>query len=104
MTKVVRFGDVTVRWTATSEGTAITDERHGFIERRATIVSSAAGYRLVDERGSLLAEAEYAADGTVTVLDRDCQVVRRWTSDQLRSTVQGHGAILDKSEAPPRRI
>jgi hypothetical protein len=31
LTKVVRFGDVTVRWTATSEGTAVTDERHGFM-------------------------------------------------------------------------
>ena len=102
--KVARFGDVTARWTATSEGTAVIYERHGIIERRATIVSSAAGYRLVDEGGATLAEAEYAADGTVTVLDRDCQVVQRWTSDQLRSIVQGHGAILDESEASPRRI
>ena len=70
--KVARFGDVTARWTPTSEGTAVIYERHGIIERRATIVSSAAGYRLVDEGGATLAEAEYAADGTVTVLDRDC--------------------------------
>jgi hypothetical protein len=69
-----------------------------------TIVSNAAGYRLLDERGSLLAEAEYAADGTVTVLDRDCQVVQRWASNQPRSIFQGPGAILDESEAPPRRI
>ena len=82
----------------------MTYERYGFIERRATIVSSAAGYRLVDEGGVALVEAEYTVDGTVTVLDRDCQVVQRWTSDQLRSIVQGHGAILDKSEAPPRRM
>lgn len=104
LTKVARFGDVTVRWTPTSEGTAVIYERHGIIERRATIVSSAAGYRLLDERGSLLAEAEYAADGTVAVLDHDCHLVQRWTSDQLRSIVQGHGAILDESEAPPRRM
>ena len=98
--KVARFGDVTARWTPTSEGTAVTYERHGGIERRATIVPSAAGYRLVDEGGATLAEAEYTADGTITLLNRDCQVVQRWTGDQLRSIVQGHGAILDESEAP----
>jgi len=59
---------------------------------------------LVGEGGATLAEAEYAADGTVTVLDRDCQVVQRWTSDQLRLIVQGHGAILDESEAPTRMM
>jgi len=57
LTKVARFGDVTVRWTSTSEGAAVTCECYGGIERRATIVSSAAGYRLVDERGTTLAEA-----------------------------------------------
>ena len=99
MTKVARFGDVTVRYTPTIEDTAVTYERHGIIERRATIASSAAGYRLVDEGGAALVEAEYTVDATVTVLDRDCQVVQR-SSDQLRSIVQGHGAILDESEAP----
>ncbi len=100
MTKVARFGDVTVHCAPTIEGTAVTYERHGIIEPRATIASRAAGYRLVDEGGAALVEAEYTVDATVTVLDRDCQVVQRWTSDQLRSIVQGHGAILDESEAP----
>jgi len=103
-TKVARLGEATVRWTPTNEGATVTYERHGIIERRATIVQSATGYRLVDEAGTTLAEAEYVADGTVTVLDHDCQVVQRWTSDQLRSIVQGHGAILDESEAPLRRM
>lgn len=44
-------------------------------------------------------EAEYTVDGTVTVLDHDCQVLQR-SSDQLRSIVQGYGAILDESEVP----
>ena len=103
-TKVARLGEATVRWTPTNEGATVTYERHGIIERRATIVPSATGYRLVDEAGGTLAEAEYTADGTITLLNRDCQVVQRWTSDQLRSIVQGHGAILDESEAPPRRM
>lgn len=68
------------------------------------MVCSAAGYRLVDEGGAALAEAEYAPDGTITLLDHDCQVVQRWTSDQLRSIVQGHGAILDGSEHPPQDV
>ena len=103
-TKVARLGEATVRWTPTNEGATVTYERHGIIERRATIVPSVTGYRLVDEAGSTLAEAEYAPDGTITLLDHDCQVVQRWTSDQLRSIVQGHGAILDESEALPRRM
>jgi len=101
-TKVARLGEVTVQWTPTNEGTTVLYERHGIIERRATIIASAAGYRLFDERGSLLAEAEYAADGTVAVLDHDCQVVQRSTSDQLRSIVRSHGTVLDDSEVLPR--
>ena len=102
--KVARFGDVIARWSPTSEGTAVTYERNGIVERRATIVQSATGYRLVDEAGTTLAEAKYAADGTVTVLDRDCQVVQRWTSEQLRSIVKGHGAILNEYETTTPRI
>jgi hypothetical protein len=62
----------------------------------------ARGYQLIDEAGTTLAEAEYAADGTVAVLDHDCQVMQRWMSDQLRSIVRSHGTILDESEALPR--
>jgi hypothetical protein len=61
----------------------VTYERKGIVERRATIETNATGYRLVDETGVLLAEAEKGQDGSVTLLDRDCQVVRQWTSDQL---------------------
>ncbi len=103
-TKVARLGESTVRWIPTNEGAAVTYERHGIIERRATIVSSVGGYRLIDEKGSLLAEAEYAADGTVTVLDHDCQVVQRWTGDQLRSMVQGRSAIRSESVASLRSM
>ena len=95
-TKVAQVGDLTMRWTSTSEGATVTYERHGVVERRATIVSSATGYRLLDERGMTLAEAEYASDGTFTVLNQDCQVVQRWTSDQLREVAQGHGTTLNE--------
>ncbi len=103
-TKVARLDEVTVRWTPRNKGANVIYEHHGIIERRATIVPSATGYRLVDEAGSTLAEAEYTPDGTITLLDHDCQVVQRWTSDQLRSIVQSHGAILDESEALPRDV
>ena len=95
-TKVAQLGDLTMRWTSTSEGATVTYERHGIIERRAMILSSATGYRLLDERGMTLAEAEYASDGTFTVLNQDCQVVQRWTSDQLREVAQGHGTTLNE--------
>jgi hypothetical protein len=98
-TKVAQVGDLTMRWTSTSEGATVTYERSGIIERRAMIVSSATGYRLLNERGNTLAEVEYSADGTFTVLDHDCRVVQRWTNGQLRLLVQGHGAALDESAA-----
>jgi len=98
-TKVAQVGDLTMRWTATSEGATVTYERHGIVERRATIVSSTSGYRLLDDKDMTLAEAEYAADGTLTVLDQDCHVVRRWTDDQLRGIAQSHGTTLGESVA-----
>jgi hypothetical protein len=82
-TRVVRLGGITVTMTESDRGTTVTYERNGMVERRAIIETSATGYRLINETGALLAEAEMGQDGSVTLLDRDCQVVRQWTSDQL---------------------
>jgi hypothetical protein len=82
-TRVVRLGGITVTMAESDRGTTVIYERNGIVERRATIETNATGYRLIDETGVLLAEAEKGRDGGVTLLDRDCQVVRRWTSDQL---------------------
>jgi hypothetical protein len=82
-TRVVRLGGITVTMAESDRGTTVTYERNGIVERRATIETSATGYRLINETGDLLAEAEMGQDGSVTLLDRDCQVVRQWTSDQL---------------------
>jgi len=82
-TRVVRVGGVTVTMVESNRGTTVTYERNGIVERRATIEPNATGYRLIDETGVLLAEAEKGQDGSVTLLDRDCQVVKQWTSDQL---------------------
>lgn len=101
-TKMVVLGETTIRWTQTGEGALVTYERHGVVDRRATIIASDAGYRLIDENGIVLAEAEYEADGAVTVLDRDCRVVQRWTGDQLRSITQGRAAIINESAAMER--
>ena len=98
-TKVAQVGELTMRWTSTSEGATVTYERRGIIERRARIVSNATGYQLLDEKNNTLAGVEYAADGTLTVLDQDCQVVQRWTNDQVRSLAQSHGAVLGQSVA-----
>ena len=98
-TKVAQVGNLTMRWTSTSEGAIVTYGRHGAIERRAVIVSSATGYRLLDERGMTLAETEYAPNGTVTVLDYDCRFVQQWTDDQLGLLVRSHGTIQGESVA-----
>ena len=81
--RVVRVGGITVTMAESDRGTTVTYERNGIVERRATIETSATGYRLIDETGVLLAEAEKGQDGSVTLLDHDCQVVGRWTPDQL---------------------
>jgi Domain of unknown function (DUF3332) len=82
-TRVVRLGGLTVTMAERDRGTAVTYERNGIVERRAIIEASATGYRLIDETGAVLAEAEKGQDGSVTLLDHDCQIVKRWSSDQL---------------------
>ena len=59
---------------------------------------------LAGEIGAIPAMTEDAADGSISLLKHDCRVVQRWNRDQLRSIVQTHGAILDESEATPRRM
>jgi hypothetical protein len=83
VTRVVRLGGLSVTMAENERGTTVTYERNGLVERRATIETNATGYRLINETGALLAEAEMGQDGSVTLLDRDCQVVKRWSSDQL---------------------
>jgi len=82
-TRVVRLGGITVTMAESDRGTTVTYERNGIVERRAMIETSATGYRLINETGALLAEAEMGQNGSVTLLDRDCQVVKQWSSDQL---------------------
>ncbi len=86
-TRVVRLGGIIMMMAESDRGTRVTYERNGIVERRAVIEASATGYRLIDETGALLAEAEKSQDRSVTFLDRDCQVVGRWTGDQLMALV-----------------
>ena len=85
--QVTTLGETTIRWTPLEDGAMVAYERHGVVERRATIVASETGYRLVDESGNLLSEAEYVADGTVRLLNGDCQVVKELSREQLRTIV-----------------
>jgi hypothetical protein len=86
-TNVTTLGETTIRWTPSEDGATVTYERHGVVERRASIVAGANGYRLIDEYGSLLSEAEYANDGSVRLLNGDCQVVKEWSEEQLKTIV-----------------
>jgi hypothetical protein len=88
-TKVTTLGETTIRWTPSDDGARVVYERWGVVQRHATIVASAMGYRLVDENGSLLSEAEYGTDGSVRLLDGDCRVVNQWSGEQLKSIIQG---------------
>jgi len=96
-TKVTNLGETTIRWTPTDDGAAVTYERHGIVERRASIVASAAGYRLVDENGTVLSEAEYSDDGGVRLLNAECQVVKHWNEEQLKSIAR---SIISSSDNP----
>jgi hypothetical protein len=91
-TRVTTLGDTTIRWTPSEDGATVIYERHGIVERRAVIVASATGYRLVDEHGNLLSEAEYSADGAVRLLNRDHQVIKQWSEEQLHAIAQGRSA------------
>ena len=87
-TRVATVGKTTIRWTSFKDGATVTYERDGVVERRARIVANATGYRLIDENGSLLSEAEYGTDGSVSLLDGDCRVVNRWSKEELQSIAQ----------------
>lgn len=96
-TKVATLGDTTVRWTALEDGAMVAYERHGVVQRRATIVASAMGYRLVDESGNVLSEAEYAADGSVRLLNGECQVVKQLSQEQLRAIAGDRLAMVPEA-------
>lgn len=86
--RVVTLGETTLRWTSFKDGGTVTYERDGAVERRAMIVAGATGYRLIDENGSLLSEAEYGTDGSVSLLDGNRRIVDRWSKEQLQSIAQ----------------
>lgn len=93
-TKVATLGDTTIRWTLSDDGASVTYERDGVVERRAVLVSSSTGYRLVDEHGQLLSEVEYGADGTVRFLNADCEVVKQLTKVQLQTIAMDSPALF----------
>ncbi|MBX3305420.1 MAG: DUF3332 family protein [Nitrospira sp.] len=93
-TKVATLGETTIRWTPLADSATVIYERHGVVERRAAIVATETGYRLVDEQGALLSEAEYAADGTVRLLNGECQVVKELSLEQLRTIVGDRLAMV----------
>lgn len=92
--KVALLGEATIRWIPSDDGATVLYEHAGATARRATIVSNSTGYRLVDESGTLLSEAEYGADGSVRLLNSDCQVVKQFTQEQLRSMVRDSPALF----------
>ncbi|UVT15237.1 MAG: DUF3332 family protein [Nitrospira sp.] len=97
-TKVTTLGETTIRWTPPDDGAIVTYERHGIVERRATLVASSAGYRLIDENGRVLSEAEHDADGNIRFLDGECRVVKQVSLGQLESIAQGRSSMPNELE------
>lgn len=95
-TKVATVGDTTIRWAQSNDGATVTYERHGVLQRRATIVSQATGYRLVDENGNVLSEATYDIDGGVQLRDDTGRVVNHWSKDQLHLMAQRSASLSDQ--------
>jgi hypothetical protein len=93
-TKVATLGETTVRWTSSDDGATVSYERRGVVELRAMIVASETGYRLVDEHGNLLSEAEYVGDGSVRLLNSNCQVVKQWNGEELNAFAPESPAML----------
>jgi hypothetical protein len=93
-TKVATLGETTVRWTRYGDGATVTYERQGVVERRAMIMATETGYRLVDDHGTLLSEAEYAADGSIRLLNGECQVVKELSQEQLRASAGDRFVML----------
>lgn len=91
--KVTTLGETTIRWVSSADGATATYERHGIVERRVMLVPSLTGYRLVDEHGTLLSEAEYGADGSVRLLKADGQLVKQWSQEELNSLAGGRSAL-----------
>ena len=95
-TKVATVGDTTIRWTQSNDGATVSYERDGVLLRRATIVSQATGYRLMDDNGNVLSEATYDIDGGVQLRDDTGRVVNHWSKDQLHSMAQRSAALSDQ--------
>jgi hypothetical protein len=87
-TKVTTLGETTIRWTPSADGATVIYEHDGAVKHHATIVSSATGYRLLDENGSLLSEAEYGTDGSVRFLNEDCRLIKQLNRNELRSIAE----------------
>jgi len=84
-TKVTTVGDVTIRWLPSNDGATVTYEQYGVIQRRAKIVSSAVGYRLVDAQGNVLSVAEYNGAGSVQLRDGNGRLINQWSLGQLHA-------------------
>jgi len=98
-TRVTTLGETTIRWAPSADGATVTYERHGMVERRATIVAGEKGFQLIDDHGAILSAAEYGLDGGIQLLDADGRVVKRWSAEQLSVIAQGSRAVVEEGVA-----
>lgn len=93
--KEVRSGETTITVSAPPQGAVeVIYSTNGTVLRRATIIETSGGYRLVDEAGHPLSEVELSSDGGVRWLNGDCQVAGAVSAQQAREMAQNRVAVL----------
>lgn len=85
LTRVVRAGDRTMTLTFAEDGNSahVTYAKAGEVYKKAEIIQAGGGYQLLDENGAPLYSAELSKDGGINLLDRDCQLVRAVSPEQV---------------------
>ena len=84
-TRMAQIGDTTIAVAFARDGNSasVSYSREGQVVQTGTIVATAEGYQLMDEKGHQLYAAESTIHGGVNLVDPNCQLVQHLSEDQL---------------------
>ena len=82
----VQLGDATISiaWSGDHRSAALIYLQQGRMIKTATIVESANGFRMIEDGESQVYVSEFNRDGSMSIVDRDCQLVDRVSFERLR--------------------
>ena len=82
----VQLGDTTISisWSADHRSAALIYRQQGRMIKAATIVEWGSGFRMVEDGESQVYVSEFSKDGNINIVDRDCRLVDRVSSERLR--------------------